>query len=369
MKMQHSKNSLYGILSALMLLNVALLFPSSANAQYQSKLPKCDGLNSNKWDMCYGEETSRNGVSYKGEYKDGYRHGFGIITYGNNEKYVGQFAQGRSEGRGTLFGADGRKLKEGAWENNEFVEVSSAELEERRRKAELEKLQNDLAAAKKAQLDAERGKAEAEQARRQAEANANAAKLRADSEQQRLAEAEKKRKAELDKQQLDLAAAKKAQLEAERGRGNERLPQPSSNAKLTQKFLLEQDLDQLMHCSTEFVLKYAALQIALIPVNPPSEKFAPLLAKEAAAMLRAGQDVAINQLGWTDKDISKLISPIIESVKNEKFAENTIQYMNSKNSNAYQMAFEAMGARITNCRSFVNENTTIGPLYKKYLSQ
>ena len=33
MKMQHSKNSLYGILSALMLLNVALLFPSSANAQ------------------------------------------------------------------------------------------------------------------------------------------------------------------------------------------------------------------------------------------------------------------------------------------------------------------------------------------------
>jgi len=174
MKNKNSRNSLYGILSALMLLNVALLFPSSANAQYQSKLPKCEGLNSNRWDMCYGEETSRNGVNYKGEYKDGYRHGFGIITYGNKEKYVGQFVQGRNEGRGALFAADGRKLKEGAWEKDEFVEVSSAELEERRRKAEIEKLQSDIAAAKKAQLDAERGKTDAENARRAAEANAKA---------------------------------------------------------------------------------------------------------------------------------------------------------------------------------------------------
>ena len=83
MKIQHSKNSLYGILSALMMLNVALLIPSSANAQYQSKLPKCEGSNSNRWDMCYGEETSRNGVNYKGEYKDGFRDGYGEITYGN----------------------------------------------------------------------------------------------------------------------------------------------------------------------------------------------------------------------------------------------------------------------------------------------
>jgi len=217
MKMQHSKNSLYGILSALMLLNVALIFSGSAHAQYQSKLPKCDGLNSNKWDLCYGEETSRNGVSYKGEYKDGYRHGFGEITYGNRERYVGQFVQGRSEGRGVLFAADGRKLKEGAWENNEFVEVSSAELEERRRKAELEKLQGDLAAAKKAQLEAERGKAEAENARKQAEANANVAKMRAESEQRRTTaaaeQAEQKLKADLEKQQLELATWKKAQAD------------------------------------------------------------------------------------------------------------------------------------------------------------
>ena len=66
-----------------------------------------------------GTYTWKNGDEYKGEWKDGIRHGLGTDSYADGEKYEGQFKDGKRHGQGTLSYANGDKYA-GAWEKNEY---------------------------------------------------------------------------------------------------------------------------------------------------------------------------------------------------------------------------------------------------------
>ena len=57
---------------------------------------------------------------YVGEYKDDEIHGHGTYTFANGDVYVGQNKDGLAHGYGTMTYADGT-IKDGKWENNEYV--------------------------------------------------------------------------------------------------------------------------------------------------------------------------------------------------------------------------------------------------------
>jgi len=57
---------------------------------------------------------------YKGELKDGKKHGQGTQTYDGGAKYVGEWKDGNKHGQGTYTSADGT-IKKGLWENGIFV--------------------------------------------------------------------------------------------------------------------------------------------------------------------------------------------------------------------------------------------------------
>ncbi len=56
-----------------------------------------------------GTETRADGYKYVGQFKDGKEHGKGTITWGNGNKYVGQFKDGKGYGKGTFTWANGSK--------------------------------------------------------------------------------------------------------------------------------------------------------------------------------------------------------------------------------------------------------------------
>jgi len=61
------------------------------------------------------EDTS----SYDGSWKDGKKHGFGVLSLYNEDKYKGDFNEDEIEGKGTYVWANGQKY-EGEWLNNKF---------------------------------------------------------------------------------------------------------------------------------------------------------------------------------------------------------------------------------------------------------
>ena len=61
-----------------------------------------------------------NGLQYKGEFKDGERHGIGTLTYPEGDKWTGEWRDGKKlTGEGTVNFADGSKyvggLREGIY--------------------------------------------------------------------------------------------------------------------------------------------------------------------------------------------------------------------------------------------------------------
>lgn len=50
---------------------------------------------------------SRSGERYEGEYRDGKRHGRGILTFSNGDRYEGSFVDGEIHGRGGMYRANG----------------------------------------------------------------------------------------------------------------------------------------------------------------------------------------------------------------------------------------------------------------------
>ena len=58
---------------------------------------------------------------YVGEWKDGKKHGQGTNTFADGYKYVGEFKDGIRHGQGTFTATDGRVMK-GIWKDGELVE-------------------------------------------------------------------------------------------------------------------------------------------------------------------------------------------------------------------------------------------------------
>ena len=52
----------------------------AGTAYGQSKLPACQGSDTNRWSNCIGEETRSGHSQYKGEFLNGKRHGFGVMN-------------------------------------------------------------------------------------------------------------------------------------------------------------------------------------------------------------------------------------------------------------------------------------------------
>ncbi len=66
----------------------------------------------------YGQQTYDDGASYKGNLKNGLRHGQGIMTWPNGDKYKGEFSDGYRHGQGTYAWFSGEK-SEGVWKYGE----------------------------------------------------------------------------------------------------------------------------------------------------------------------------------------------------------------------------------------------------------
>lgn len=100
----------------------------------KSDLPNCLGEYSKEnWSNCYGERVTKNGFSYKGEYKEGLSNGFGELLFPNGGKYKGEFLNGTSHGQGTAWMADGTKQKgefnKGIFINPELIGKELPELD------------------------------------------------------------------------------------------------------------------------------------------------------------------------------------------------------------------------------------------------
>jgi hypothetical protein len=150
---------------------VIALAAAAQGAWAQSKLPPCKGhYAANKWTNCYGTNMTPTGAIYAGEwlddkfdgqgtysfrdgkkytgqfrnnkrngegtftwpdgaryvggYKDDIRNGRGTFTYPNGTKFVGEYRDDLRNGPGTEYGADGRVLRSGIWENDELKKTS-----------------------------------------------------------------------------------------------------------------------------------------------------------------------------------------------------------------------------------------------------
>jgi hypothetical protein len=68
------------------------------SALAQSSLPPCQGGDISRWINC-----------------------FGTHTYSNAYRYVGEWKDGRSNGKGSLYAPDGFLMREGIWANNNLV--------------------------------------------------------------------------------------------------------------------------------------------------------------------------------------------------------------------------------------------------------
>ena len=68
-----------------------------------------------------GRMTFPDGSSYEGDFLAGQYHGYGSFAFADGSKYVGEFRDGKRNGNGIEYGAGGKPLRSGFWENNAFV--------------------------------------------------------------------------------------------------------------------------------------------------------------------------------------------------------------------------------------------------------
>lgn len=60
-------------------------------------------------------------MKYEGEFKSGYKEGFGEMIFKDGNKYKGQFRNDFIWGKGRLFGKNGIVLQTGIWERGVFI--------------------------------------------------------------------------------------------------------------------------------------------------------------------------------------------------------------------------------------------------------
>ena len=59
---------------------------------------------------------------YEGDYINDKKEGNGKYIWENGEYYIGQFKNGLSHGKGTMYYSNGKIKYEGDWINNKFVD-------------------------------------------------------------------------------------------------------------------------------------------------------------------------------------------------------------------------------------------------------
>ena len=57
------------------------------------------------------------GTKYKGNWKNGKEHGYGVLNYHNDAKFSGYFVEGKRNGEGTAIDAAGNRYN-GQWKND-----------------------------------------------------------------------------------------------------------------------------------------------------------------------------------------------------------------------------------------------------------
>jgi len=66
-------------------------------------------------------KTYANDQKYVGEFKDGKMNGQGTHSWPDGKKYVGEFKDGKMNGQGTKYRSDGSVEYKGQWLNNQPV--------------------------------------------------------------------------------------------------------------------------------------------------------------------------------------------------------------------------------------------------------
>ena len=64
--------------------------------------------------------TYKDNSTYKGSLQDGKKHGSGVLTLSNKDKYMGDFSQDKLEGRGKYEFNDNIQKYEGDWVDNNY---------------------------------------------------------------------------------------------------------------------------------------------------------------------------------------------------------------------------------------------------------
>ncbi len=83
----------------------------------QSNLPACQGNDIKNWNSCFGTYSWPSGT-YRGEWKDGQRHGQGVFSWSNGDKYVGEYKNDLRNGQGSRTTKYGNYV--GEWRDDSY---------------------------------------------------------------------------------------------------------------------------------------------------------------------------------------------------------------------------------------------------------
>lgn len=118
---------------------------SASNNVLVSDFANCQGVDVSRWSNCIGAATSANDNKYVGQWKNGKRDGLGTVYYpSGNAKFTGEFKNDEINGKGTEYSLIGSVIAEGIWANGKFVssetfkQVDSPNFEIERLRAEAE---------------------------------------------------------------------------------------------------------------------------------------------------------------------------------------------------------------------------------------
>ena len=92
---------------------IIMFLYSYANAE------DCVGDTTSQWNNCSGTINSWYGT-YIGDFKNGMKHGKGIIRYYNGDTFEGEFRDGKKNGKGAFTYSSG-ETSSGKWQNDLFV--------------------------------------------------------------------------------------------------------------------------------------------------------------------------------------------------------------------------------------------------------
>ena len=98
-----------------------ILLLLAGTAYGQSKLPACLGMDTLRWNNCFGSFNLGNGEKYEGEWQKGKYNGFGTFMWKDGTKYIGEWQNDGRTGRGILYLLDGTIIKSGIFEDGKLI--------------------------------------------------------------------------------------------------------------------------------------------------------------------------------------------------------------------------------------------------------